>query len=481
MSRHPLLDRFALPAAVGATAVLGVLSVVGGSGDAFVWLPEFAVGVAWLTAALLAPSGARWFAVLAVVAAATWWLAALVPAAVFWHRALIVHAVLAMPGWMPRSLLSRIVVVACYLASILVWPWQEPGFAVALALAVLAATVSRQRVAPSRRRIAASAVIVAAFVLPAILLSWGAGRESALAVWWAYTIALITVAVLCASEARSHSRRAVTDLVVELGAQPRSELERALAPSRLDPTLRADLDAAIAAAEALVEQHARLRSELTRTLDDVSESHRRLLSAETDARTALQGELETGSIARIRRLLEQLATESDASADGVHAKRAAEHLRGALDDVTALVHGLTPPALGRGLCEALAGLADAVPLPVAVALPDVRLPSDIETCVFLITAEALSNVGKHARASSASVRLTVDASNVSLEIVDDGVGGADTNAGDGLSGIRTRAATMRGRATVISPPGRGTTVTVTLPLDGSLVDEPADRVSEAAP
>ncbi len=460
-----------------AAAALAALALSMSARDARLWLPELATGLAWLIAAVAAPRGARGFALIAALVAATWWLGALVPAAVFWHRALVIHAVLAVPAVLPRRGLARMVVVAGYLASITVWPWEQPALAAVLSAAVLvAAAVGRSATAV----VATSAILAAAFTAPVALAAIGVPRDASLAVSWGYALALVVTAVLCAGVARTRTPHAMTDLVVELGPVPRDELDRALGAGRHDPSLRSDLAAAVAAAESLVAQHARLQSELTRTRDDVSESHRRLLSAETDARTTLQSELETGSMALIRRLLDRLAADADASTDGVHATRAAEHLSVALDDVTALAQGLTPPALGRGLGAALEGLADAAPLPVAVVLPDVRLPSDIETCVFLVAAEALSNVGKHARASSASVQLTADAARVRLEIADDGVGGADASAGHGISGICARAATMGGRATAVSPTGRGTTITVTLPLRGSLAPEPGERLTEAA-
>ena len=72
----------------------------------------------------------------------------------------------------------------------------------------------------------------------------------------------------------------------------------------------------------------------------------------------------------------------------------------------------------------------------------------------------------YARASRATVRVTSDDDRAVLEIGDDGIGGADPARGSGLSGLADRVDALDGRLDVISPPGRGTRVRATFPLNG---------------
>ena len=82
----------------------------------------------------------------------------------------------------------------------------------------------------------------------------------------------------------------------------------------------------------------------------------------------------------------------------------------------------------------------------------------VETTAYFVVAEALTNVGKYARASHAVVALRLDGQRLEVEVRDDGVGGADPSAGSGLRGLADRVSAMQGELQVCSPPGRGTRV-----------------------
>jgi signal transduction histidine kinase len=94
-----------------------------------------------------------------------------------------------------------------------------------------------------------------------------------------------------------------------------------------------------------------------------------------------------------------------------------------------------------------------------------RLPAGVETTAYFVVAEALTNVVKHARATSADVGVTIDAEVLVVEVRDDGRGGADPAAGTGLTGLRDRVEAAGGRLRVDSPTGRGTTVRAELAVD----------------
>ena len=81
---------------------------------------------------------------------------------------------------------------------------------------------------------------------------------------------------------------------------------------------------------------------------------------------------------------------------------------------------------------------------------------------YFVSAEALVNVAKHARASGASIEVTRRNGRPAVEVADDGVGGAGA-AGAGLRGLRDRVEALDGRLEVESPPGGGTRVSAAIP------------------
>jgi len=96
------------------------------------------------------------------------------------------------------------------------------------------------------------------------------------------------------------------------------------------------------------------------------------------------------------------------------------------------------------------------------------LPSDVESELFRIAGEALTNIRKHAQARDASVGLAAVRGRLRLVVGDNGRGfnlRRSRSAGFGLSGIEDRARAIGGRAAIRSTPGRGTTITVTVPID----------------
>jgi signal transduction histidine kinase len=99
---------------------------------------------------------------------------------------------------------------------------------------------------------------------------------------------------------------------------------------------------------------------------------------------------------------------------------------------------------------------------VSCDAPD-ALPRPVELAVYFVACEALANMGKHASATAASVRLSRTARGVAIEIADDGAGGADPAAGSGLRGLHDRVEALDGHLLVTSPAGAGTVVVAELP------------------
>lgn len=120
----------------------------------------------------------------------------------------------------------------------------------------------------------------------------------------------------------------------------------------------------------------------------------------------------------------------------------------------------------RGLQAALETLAGRAPVPVDLdADLGERLSMSVEMTAYFVVAEALTNVGKYASASRASVGVRVVGEELEIEVLDDGVGGADASAGTGLRGLVDRVSALRGALHVTSPPGRGTRIHARISLN----------------
>ncbi|MGW4471149.1 sensor histidine kinase [Nonomuraea sp. NPDC004354] len=147
------------------------------------------------------------------------------------------------------------------------------------------------------------------------------------------------------------------------------------------------------------------------------------------------------------------------------AGRAQEAASDALVNLRDAIRAIHPPVLTEhGLDGALAALAARSPVPCTVeiaAFP--RLPAAVEAAAYFTAAEALTNVAKHSHAGKAVVRVHLDGSMLITEVEDDGVGGARSGSGSGLTGIDHRAAAFGGRTILTSPPGGPTVLKVELP------------------
>ncbi len=161
---------------------------------------------------------------------------------------------------------------------------------------------------------------------------------------------------------------------------------------------------------------------------------------------------------------QKLATDTEAARTLLAEARAGAGE--ALRELRDLARGIHPPVLAdRGLDAAVRALAAVSPISVTVSVTLQARPSaPVETAAYFVVAEALANAGKHARASRVDVRITRAGERLSVEIHDDGVGGADP-AGSGLSGLRSRVEALDGTLSVVSPPGGPTTVRAELPCE----------------
>jgi PAS domain S-box-containing protein len=152
--------------------------------------------------------------------------------------------------------------------------------------------------------------------------------------------------------------------------------------------------------------------------------------------------------------------------------RLADTAQDALKEMRLLVYELRPPPLEReGLVGAIQQRLGAVERRVGVKahlLVDdaVRLPAPVEEGLYRIVQEALNNALKHAMATSVTVRIHVAEEHVELEVVDDGIGfdpaAAGKMSGMGLANMQERAKRLGGALQVVSAPGKGTKVIVSV-------------------
>jgi signal transduction histidine kinase len=217
-------------------------------------------------------------------------------------------------------------------------------------------------------------------------------------------------------------------------------------------------------------------SEIRAELIEVSRSRARLADAFDAERRRIERDLHDGAQQRLVSLTLQLGlARLDVPPDsraGQSLATAHDQAKELMTELRELIHGIQPQVLtDLGLPAALAELADRSPVPVAVdAELDARPEPRIEYTVYFVVSEALANVAKHVgTAGAARVRVTVrraaGADTVTVEVSDDGPGGADPARGSGLAGLADRVAVMGGRMFLSSPPGGPTTVRAELPCD----------------
>ncbi|MFB7472264.1 sensor domain-containing protein [Kitasatospora sp. NPDC056184] len=206
-----------------------------------------------------------------------------------------------------------------------------------------------------------------------------------------------------------------------------------------------------------------------RRIGELVRSRARLVDAFEAERRRIERDLHDGAQQRLVALRMTLGlARLDAPADGPLAARLAEAHREAGDvlaELRELINGIHPQVLtDRGLPEACADAADRSPVPVATrfALPG-RLPAPVESAGYFAVTEALANIAKHSGARTASVDGRYADGRLTIEVADDGRGGADPGRGTGLTGLADRVAVVDGTLTVSSPPGGPTLVRVEIP------------------
>ncbi|HEY7595289.1 MAG TPA: ATP-binding protein [Actinophytocola sp.] len=503
-----LAGALAVPLGVGAELAAGVFETPLGPVDLLVGLAFVWCGLSvrdQRTAGLMVGCGLTWFA------------GDYATALLFLHRGPLVHLLVGYPSGRPRGWSARVVVVAGYVTAV-VYPlgrndWVSAGLGVALVSTVLVAQ-ARSTTAERRARFAGvvgATVVGTMLVLGASVRLVGADVDEL--VLWVYELAMIFVAAVVFVDSRwgPWRRAAVTGLALDLGDMAQGgALQTRLAVALGDPSARlaywvpgangyVDVagrpvempavddpnraltvlardgerlgalihDVSVAGDAALVADvvalagtalvNARLRAAVWRGLVEVEASRRRIIAAADDERRRLERELRDGAEQRLRKADEFLV--------GVEHADLRELLAMVLAELDGFARGVHPRTLTEsGLAAALAELTGGLGLRVELDVMANRLRPEVEAAAYFVCSEAVANTLKHAEATSVLVRVRKDGDQVRVEVVDDGVGGADPRLGSGLQGLVDRVTALGGVLQVNAATAAGTHVICRLPI-----------------
>jgi signal transduction histidine kinase len=238
-----------------------------------------------------------------------------------------------------------------------------------------------------------------------------------------------------------------------------------------DPALRdeAALLDAVTAAAAIALRTGRLQAQLRANVEELRGSRARVLEAGQRERRRLERDLHDGAQQRLVALSLNLGVlqhrlDADADAKALLAQARSE-IAVSLAELRDLAQGLHPAVVSNhGLAVAVESLVARAPVPVRLDVDvDGRVAEQVEVAAYYVVCESLANIDKHARATSASVSVARSDGQVVVEVVDDGIGGADTERGTGLRGLADRVEALGGRLRVWTPHGGGTRVRAELP------------------
>jgi signal transduction histidine kinase len=243
-----------------------------------------------------------------------------------------------------------------------------------------------------------------------------------------------------------------------------------------------ELVQAAAATSSLAIANERLKADLRARVEELRVSRARIVEAADAARRRIERDLHDGAQQRLVAAslrLHVLARRIEDPASRELADDIIEELTAAQAELRELARGIHPAILTeRGLPAAIDALGGRSPVPLVSRVGiDGRLPAPVESAIYFVVAEALTNVARYASASSARVDVRREGEDVVVLVADDGCGGADLAAGSGLRGLADRLAALDGTLALDSPLGGGTRLEARIPGPGG--DE--DAAPEPAP
>jgi signal transduction histidine kinase len=296
--------------------------------------------------------------------------------------------------------------------------------------------------------------VLGVFTFSVVVSSWAAAGAMLSMPWWLHQVPSrrADAGILTVTDQRTAWILAAAGLVViavaALLTYALTSLEGAVARAVLGPTAR----------------------DLERQVDQLRDSRSRVVDSVDAERRRIERDLHDGAQQRLVAVAMNLGrARSHYDDDPETARRlldeAHQDAKQALAELRDLARGIHPAVLtDRGLDAALSGLAGRSPVPVTVSVDvEPRCSPTIEAIAYFVVSEALANVAKHAQATRAAVIVQRRGDRVLVQVSDDGVGGADTNAGSGIAGLRDRVGGVDGTLEITSPAGGPTTLAVEMP------------------
>jgi signal transduction histidine kinase len=195
-------------------------------------------------------------------------------------------------------------------------------------------------------------------------------------------------------------------------------------------------------AERDAEELAEQKHQVERLAAELTASRRRILAVADETRRRIERDLHDGAQQRLvtlslmlRRIRDRMPADVRADVDEVY-----DGLADMLEELRDLSRGLHPAIRPEaGLGPAVRAIARRSPLPVRVQVrADGRLPGSCEATAYYVAAEAFTNAAKHAAASAVDILIERADGALTVQVRDDGVGGADATRGSGLVGLRDR-------------------------------------------
>lgn len=201
-------------------------------------------------------------------------------------------------------------------------------------------------------------------------------------------------------------------------------------------------------------------------------AQRRVIDAADAARARVTRDLHDGaqqrfvnSLINLQRAQEKWSTDADRAGELLEIGIA--ECADGVETLRELASGIHPAILGEmGLAAALESLSERTEFPVSLEIEELELPPSLRASAYFFCSEALTNVAKHACANAASVRVLAAGGELTIEVRDDGIGGAEIGSGgSGLIGLRDRVGALEGSIVLSSPQdGQGTTLIARIPL-----------------
>jgi signal transduction histidine kinase len=221
----------------------------------------------------------------------------------------------------------------------------------------------------------------------------------------------------------------------------------------------------VATAIANAESRAQLDASRARIVATADATRRRI---ERDLHDGAQQQLVSLAL-ELRGVEEAAPTEFRELREGI--SRSVERMTSVLDELREISRGIHPAVLAEGgLGPALKTLARRASMPVELDLQiEGRLPEPVEVTAYYVVSEALTNAAKYAHASVVDVAVELRRRLLRVRVRDDGRGGADPARGSGLLGLKDRAEAIGGTLSLHSPHGRGTSLSVELPVEDTTV------------